>query len=190
MIVGFSTSSAWSSVAALARDGTVLWQAQEHAPQRAGEACVRMLRQMLGDVGGQMADVELFAADVGPGSFTGVRVGVVLAKTFAWSEGKLVAGADAFDLISPSRTVVLPSKKGEFFIRVPGEAPYRDASAPDDAVGYGPDRDPNVPPHAAGFGALVHRLEPVDPLTFAPAYLIEPSISIPKKAYRAGNDHV
>lgn len=148
-----------------------------------------MVRRMRTELQIGLDAFELFAADIGPGSFTGVRVGVMLAKSFAWTQGKPVAGADAFDLISPDRAVVLPSKKGEYFVRLPGEAPYRDAEAPADAVGYGPDREPNTPPHAAGFALLVDRLERVDPLTFAPAYLIEPSISIPKKAYRVAEGH-
>ena len=188
MILGISTSSPWASVAAIAQDGTVLWQAQESAPQRASEACAAMIRRLREELGVGLDAFELFAADIGPGSFTGVRVGVVLAKTFAWTQGKPVAGADAFDLIAPDRTVVLPSKKGEFFVRIPGETPYRDAEAPVDAVGYGPDREPNVPPHAAGFARLLP-LEGADPLRFAPAYLIEPSISIPKKAYRIAEGH-
>lgn len=145
---------------------------------------------MRSELGIELDAFTLFAADIGPGSFTGVRVGVMLAKTFAWAQGKPVTGADAFDLIAPDRTVVLPSKKGEFFVRLPGEPPYRDTEAPADSVGYGPEREPNVPPHAAGFARLLGRLEPSDPLTFAPAYLIEPSISIPKKAYRVVEGNV
>lgn len=190
MILGISTSSPWASVAVLAPDGSVLWEAQESAPQRAGEACVGMIRRMLSDLDVRLEGFELFAADIGPGSFTGVRVGVMLAKSFAWIHGKPVAGADAFDLIAPDRTVVLPSKKGEFFVRRPAEAPYREVEVPTDAIGYGPGREPSVPPHAARFGALLPRLDRAEPLTFAPAYLIEPSISIPKKAYRVAEGHV
>lgn len=190
MILGVSTSSPWASVAALAPDGTVLWEAQESAPQRASEACVSMVRRMLADLNVELSAFDLFATDIGPGSFTGVRVGVMLAKSFAWIHGRPVAGADAFDLIAPDRTVMLPSKKSEFFVRIPGSAPYRDADVPVDAVGYGPGCEPNVPPHARHFSVLLPRLERVDPLTFAPAYLIEPSISIPKKAYRVTEGHV
>lgn len=184
MTVGISTSSPWASVAAFASDGRLLWEAQEHAPQRASGACLLMLRRMQADLGVRLEEIDVFAADVGPGSFTGVRVGVMLAKTLAWSNGRMVAGADAFDLIAPDRTVILPSKKGEFFVREPGAAPYRDSLAPADAVGYGTGVEDAVPPSAARFGAILDRLAPVDPLSFAPAYLIEPSISIPKRAFR------
>jgi tRNA threonylcarbamoyl adenosine modification protein YeaZ len=182
--LGISTSSPWASVAAFAPEGRLLWEAQEHAPQRASGACLAMLRRMLTDLDLRVEDFEVFAADMGPGSFTGVRVGVMLAKTLAWSNGRRVAGADAFDLIAPDRTVILPSKKGEFFVREPGTAPYRDAEIPAGAVGYGVGVEEAVPPSAARFGAILDRLTPVDPLAFAPAYLIEPSISIPKRAFR------
>ncbi len=180
MTVAFSTSSPFASVAVFDGDGGIVWSGSEHAPQQASGACLRLLEASGVDLGG----VELFAADIGPGSFTGVRVGVVLAKTLAFAHCAKVAGADAFDLVAADRVVVLPSKKGEFFVRVPGESPFRTADLPEDFVGYGNGLDPARPPSAAGFGPLLANLSAEDPMTFAPAYLIEPSISIPKKPYR------
>lgn len=126
---------------------------------------------------------QIFAADVGPGSFTGVRVGVVLAKTLAYVAGGKVVGADAFDLIASDALVALPSRKGEYFLRTPGQAPIRTTQLDEAAIGYGPDfADPKAP-SAAAFGVLLPGLTPVDPFAFMPEYLIEPSISVPKKAF-------
>lgn len=187
MIVAFSTSSPWSSVAAI--DGsTVLWQAQRHAPQQASNACLAMLQEMEAALGRGVADASGFAADIGPGSFTGVRVGVMLAKTFAFVHGKSVVGADSFDLIDPTGVVVLPSKRGEYFVRTPGEIAVRSEVLPEGEYrGFGPDVDPSEPPHAAGFSRLLETLVPEDPNVFAPRYLIEPSISTPKKPFRGVN---
>ena len=170
MTAAFSTSGPRASVALL--DGArILYAGDEAAQGRAGEACLRLLRDGLRSLDAGLADVRVFAADLGPGSFTGVRVGIVLAKTLAWAEGAACAGASAFDLVVPDRTVALPSRKGEWFVRVPGCLPERTREVPTE-VGT---------PLAAGFARLV--LDPVPPETLIPAYLLEPSISAPKVAY-------
>jgi len=49
---------------------------------------VRLLPEieaMLASVGIRMKDIRAIAAGRGPGSYTGVRIGVTVAKTFAWS---------------------------------------------------------------------------------------------------------
>jgi hypothetical protein len=140
---------------------------------------MRMLEQGLTELGAHVNDVALFLADLGPGSFTGVRVGVTLAKTLAYANGVKAGGATAFDLVDPSGAVALPSKRGEWFVRQPGEAPYRTQELPPgDIRGIAPDY-----PNASRFLALLDRIEPVDPEQLVPAYLIEPSISLPKKPF-------
>jgi hypothetical protein len=180
VIVAFSTSSEWASVAAISSGGEVLWEGQEHAPRRAGAACLRLLE----GIPFAIETASLFAADTGPGSFTGVRVGVILAKTFGYLYDKPVSGANAFDLISPTVAVALPSKKGEYFVRVPGEEPYRTEDLPDgDVLGYGAVFQESRPPHAKRFAALASLLVPTTAEVFVPDYLIQPSISTPKKPY-------
>ncbi len=183
MILCFSTSSPWASVAWIAGDGTVLWQAQVESPRAASGACIAMLGQMKDELGVGVEQAELFAADVGPGSFTGVRVGVTLAKTFGYLYSRPVAGGSAFDLVASDKPVALPSKKGEFLLRVPGERPERVAGVPADTTGYGSGLHLQVFPAACGFAKLLERIIPVDAAAFVPEYLIPPSISTPKKPF-------
>jgi hypothetical protein len=138
------------------------------------------------EAGIRVENADLFAADMGPGSFTGVRVGVTLAKTFGYLFGRRVAGASSFDLIAVNDVVVLPSKKNEFFIRRPGSVPVRSAVLPEgEFIGFGPGVAPQVLPHAKKFIELLDRLDGKDAMSFVPEYLIEPSISVPKKPYRS-----
>jgi tRNA A37 threonylcarbamoyladenosine modification protein TsaB len=187
LIVAFSTSSRVTSVALLGSDGTVAWAGSEHAPQRASGACISLLERALAETGARLEEATAFAADLGPGSFTGVRVGIVMAKTFAFVYGRPCIGADSFDLISPTGTVVLPSKKGEYFIRRVGEAPVRTTELPAepyDGFGFaGGDTFPD----AARFAPLVSKLQPMAAEALVPAYLIEPSISVPKKPFPGVN---
>ncbi len=133
-----------------------------------------------------LSQISLFAADTGPGSFTGVRVGIVLAKTLAFVHGAQCIGADAFDLVSKDQTVVMPSKKGEFFVRRIGEEPYRTKDLPtgEDFKGFGFPGGEDYP-LASGFSRLLAQCEPETPEAFAPMYLIEPSISLPKRPFSA-----
>jgi hypothetical protein len=143
---------------------------------------MRLLEQARQERGFRVEQASLFAADLGPGSFTGVRVGIVMAKTFGFLFEKPCAGANAFDLVSQSDTVVLPLKRGEYFVRRAGEAPYETKELPSEAfLGYGPpDREP-VYPNASRFGALLDRLVQVSAEELLPAYLVEPSISVSKR---------
>ncbi|RYG19685.1 tRNA (adenosine(37)-N6)-threonylcarbamoyltransferase complex dimerization subunit type 1 TsaB [bacterium] len=173
VIAAFSTSGPLASVALIQPDGELLFAGEETAQGRAGEACLNLLEQGFKQTGTSLGEVTLFAADLGPGSFTGVRVGIVLAKTFAWGQNAKCAGADAFDLVDPNGPVALPSRRGEWFVRTPGAEVERTRQQPD-TVGI---------PKAKGFARLVERLNPISPYELVPAYLIEPSISTPKKPY-------
>ncbi len=187
MIVAFSTSSPQVSVAVIDADGKVLCSVERDAPQAASGAALDLLQVALGKAERELSEAELFVADLGPGSFTGVRVGVTVAKVLGYAMGRKVAGINAFDLVSPTETVVLPSKRGEFFVREPGSAPHRVNHLPEGAfVGYGKGVATPRFPHAEGFADLIRQLTPVEPEELNPAYLVEPSISKPNKPYGLG----
>jgi len=177
VIICLSTSSAFSSVAVVATKGAVLWSGAREAKGNASAACIGLLEES----GYEVSLATGFLADLGPGSFTGVRVGVTLAKTFAWALGVKCGGVDSFDLIDPFGMVVFPSKKGEWFVRVPGVEVVRQTELPEGKYsGFGPGIEPPNYPNAAGFSRIMDRIRWIQPEGLAPEYLIEPSISLPK----------
>jgi len=175
-----STSSAQTSLA-LIEGRDVRWFEEEMAPMRSSAALTALWDRCQIEVGVDLDAIDGFWADLGPGSFTGVRVGVVWAKALAWLAAKPCGGALAFDLIAPDRKVVFPSRKGEFYVRVPGQAVVRSVESDlGGAVGFG-FGGTDVYPHAARFAFL--DVESVDPFDLVPIYGMEPSISTPKKPY-------
>ena len=179
--VAFSTSSPLASVAAFDDAGALVWSADADADarHRAGEFCLSAIEsnRII------LPEVRLWLADLGPGSFTGTRVGVVLAKTLAWTYGAQVAGASSFDLISPNRTVALPNRKNEWLVRIPGEPPAlrTKGSLEDDVVGYAPGLPEEKHPEAWRFRDLLPNLVPGDPMALVPEYVVPPSISVSKR---------
>lgn len=178
MILAFSTSSKMASVALISPEGEIIFSGSELAERKASEVCLSLLEKSPID----LTKVDLFLADLGPGSFTGTRVGVMLAKTFAYTYGKLCGGADAFDLIAPDQTVVFPSKRDEWFVRAPGQLVVRSTTLPDQPfVGFGPGIEDEIFPDAARFSQILESIEKVSPVELIPQYLMEPAISTPKK---------
>ena len=47
-----------------------------------------------------LSEVEVFACSVGPGSFTGIRIGVATAKAFAYALSKRVLGVTSFESLA------------------------------------------------------------------------------------------
>ena len=175
-----------ASVALIRDDGVVLFQGQAESKHQTSGSCLSMLQHGLQTINEPVSSVSLFAADVGPGSFIGTRVGIVLAKTLAYANGVQCLQMDSFDLIAPDRVVVFPSKRGEYFVRAVGFAPVRTEELPDGPfVGYGlPDGHMAIYPEACRFAAAFGRLQPVSPEVLNAIPLIEPSISVPKVPYR------
>jgi tRNA threonylcarbamoyladenosine biosynthesis protein TsaB len=58
------------------------------------------IEQLMKDCDVKPADLDLIVAGKGPGSYTGVRIGVTLAKTLAWSLNKPLAGVSSLELLA------------------------------------------------------------------------------------------
>lgn len=70
--------------------------------RRLSERFSVLLDLLLKDRGITLPDIEAIAVGLGPGSFTGVRVGVTMAKTFALALEKPVVGISSLDaLVEP-----------------------------------------------------------------------------------------
>ena len=90
-ILALDTTSQHGSLA-LRRDGATLAELALHSGDGYGHLLFQALTDLLRNGGVQLSEIDCFAAASGPGSFTGVRVGLAAVKGLAAALGKLVAG--------------------------------------------------------------------------------------------------
>lgn len=123
LMIGLETSGFVGSLA-LRRDGQLLEERLlGQAGRRHAQSLVLELRELLHTHGVTPRDVQAIAVSKGPGSFTGLRVGFVCAKTFAYATGCRFVAVDTFAAIAencPSDVndvwVVENAQRGDFFV--------------------------------------------------------------------------
>jgi tRNA threonylcarbamoyladenosine biosynthesis protein TsaB len=106
LTLAFDTATDVATVA-LVRDGDVLGE-------RASRA-VRVLEdveEILGEAGLRSADVEGLVVGTGPGSYTGLRMGLIMARTLAFSLGVPVAGVSTLDALAAGAPGAVPAIDG------------------------------------------------------------------------------
>ena len=82
-ILAFETSAKAASVA-LTDGGKLLAESYQNTGMTHSQTLMVMAQDLLKSCGLTVKDVEAVAVAAGPGSFTGVRIGVAAAKGFAW----------------------------------------------------------------------------------------------------------
>jgi tRNA threonylcarbamoyladenosine biosynthesis protein TsaB len=98
-ILALETSGISASVAALAGE-SLLAHSVLDSDQRSARSLAPGIRDLLVRLGWRPGDIDLVAVTVGPGSFTGLRVGVTTAKTFAYAVGAKVIPVNTLEVIA------------------------------------------------------------------------------------------
>ena len=83
LILAFETSAKAASTA-LWEDGKLLGESYQNTGLTHSQTLMVMAQDLLKQCGKAVADVTAAAVAAGPGSFTGVRIGMAAAKGFAW----------------------------------------------------------------------------------------------------------
>lgn len=104
IILAVSTSAKYPS-AALCSDSdssrrTIIVQTDESGKPHS-VSLMPLIDSMLEKAGLQLSDIDLFAVDAGPGSFTGVRIGVTTVNAFAYAEKKPIAAVSSLAATPP-----------------------------------------------------------------------------------------
>ena len=81
---------------ALWRDGEVTRYSADDTKKHA-ETVLPLVERLLAETGETLSAMDYFAVDIGPGSFTGVRIGVCIANAFGYAMQKPVIGCNALE---------------------------------------------------------------------------------------------
>jgi len=94
-ILALQTSGRLASLAALSTDDQQVNLVDEVVlpeDQRTAQSLLPALRELLDQGGWKSGSIELVCAATGPGSFTGLRIGITVAKTWAYATGAALVG--------------------------------------------------------------------------------------------------
>jgi tRNA threonylcarbamoyladenosine biosynthesis protein TsaB len=156
--------------------------------------------ELLAGMGASPGDIDSLVVGTGPGSFTGTRLGLALARGFALARGVPVAGVSTLDALAagaPGSLPVIDAGRREIFTKINGEPRALSASELDvegmTCVGDGaqrfrstltergavvpPDDSPLHVPHARLHAAIAAYFGSADAVW--PVYVREPDAKVP-----------
>lgn len=148
-ILGFDTATP-DTVVAVLRDGADPVElrhtpAPGERPQH-GQQLLPLVREALERAGLQFTDLQRIGVGVGPGTFTGLRIGVATARALAQSSGAELAAVSTLDVLAAGTEhnspvlAVLDARRGQAFVAAYDEARTRLAGpaavAPEDLAAW------------------------------------------------------
>jgi len=118
-ILSLDTTSEFGSIAVF-EDDRVVEEVPLYAPDGFSQLLYEHLARLLGRHKRGVTDFDCYASASGPGSFTGVRVGLAAVKGLAEAAGKPVVAVSNLKALAwfgsaPLRAVVLDARRGEVY---------------------------------------------------------------------------
>jgi tRNA threonylcarbamoyladenosine biosynthesis protein TsaB len=122
ILVAMDTSTDYAVLALLDRAGEIRVATTE-AGRRHGRDLIPQLKSLLASAAIEPGAIEAVAVGLGPGSYTGSRVGVTAAKTLAYATGSALIGLNSLHVIGrnapadASRVwVIADAQRGELYV--------------------------------------------------------------------------
>jgi tRNA threonylcarbamoyladenosine biosynthesis protein TsaB len=121
VILGIDTATPATVAAVLRPDDQVFEARQDPAPgTRPGHATLlALVEQALREAGAAWTEVERIAVGVGPGGFTGLRIGIATARALAQGHGLPLVPVSSLDALAASAgdgaVPVIDARRGEVF---------------------------------------------------------------------------
>jgi tRNA threonylcarbamoyladenosine biosynthesis protein TsaB len=100
LVLGIETSGLAGGIALFRGDDCLGETQLEEAPRRHAQTLVAQIGTLVRAADCRVRDLSAVAVSIGPGSFTGLRVGVVCAKTLAYATGCRLAAVDTLRAIA------------------------------------------------------------------------------------------
>jgi tRNA threonylcarbamoyl adenosine modification protein YeaZ len=126
LILAFDTSAAHCAAALLLGDTMLAARAEEMTRGQA-ERLMPLLEEILAEHNKTWRDLTAIGVGVGPGNFTGIRIGVSAARGLALALDIPAIGVSTFDAISYGATTdhaaAVPAPRDQLYLAVPGTLP-------------------------------------------------------------------
>lgn len=123
-VLGIETSASVGGFAVVDNDRVMAELVQDMTGQHVERGAV-MIEEVLGSAGIKPADLDGVAVSLGPGSFTGLRVGLAIAKGLCFANGVDIIGVPTLDSIAEPlgccEGLVVPARdarRGEIYFSV------------------------------------------------------------------------
>jgi tRNA threonylcarbamoyladenosine biosynthesis protein TsaB len=199
ILLAIDTSTPRAAIALALADGSIR-VAHADASVRHGRALLVDVRNLLRDAGLTPSAIDVLAVGLGPGSYTGLRVGVTAAKTLAYALSRPLIGLDSLAVIAENApddvrevSVIADAQRGDLYV-----ANFRrtDPNSPLQRLG-----STEILPEAAWrarlgpetlvLGPAVARLERIPDVSLpidSPLHVPDPNrlVSLAKTAFEAG----
>lgn len=120
------------------RDVVVLSARIEHFQTGHAERLIPMIGEAMDEAGVRFEDIDRIAVTVGPGTFTGTRIGIAAARALALATGAATVGASSLAVMAEVArhhvpgplAVVVDARRGEVYAQTFGPGGGSDATSP------------------------------------------------------------
>jgi tRNA threonylcarbamoyladenosine biosynthesis protein TsaB len=119
-VIAIETASPPGDIALITQGESPIFQQLKDA-RRTTETFATVIRSLLNEAKLSPRDIDLVATTDGPGSFTGLRIGVTAAKVFAYATNAKLLGVNTLELIATQSPhegeveAVVDAQRGELF---------------------------------------------------------------------------
>jgi tRNA threonylcarbamoyladenosine biosynthesis protein TsaB len=124
-VLGIETSSRRGSVA-LVEQGRLVHTAMHERDSSHAELILPLIAELLAQAGWTKSSLDRVAVGVGPGAFTGIRIGIALAQGIGLALGRPVFGVGSLEAMAAAvprdlpglRCALLDARRSELFVGV------------------------------------------------------------------------
>lgn len=126
-ILAFDTALTGCNVAFSSSDGGTRISKQIETMRDQAKLLVPMIQEVLTEAGVEFKDIDIIASTNGPGSFTGLRLGLATARSLGLALNKQVIGVNSFEFmlahyrsinVTGSILIVLETKRQDFYAQM------------------------------------------------------------------------